>query len=257
MASRRLQFSVFSHAFREASRSALIWSAVMAAAGLLLLLVHPLLRPALMGPLPEWAALLLGVPAQAAGLESQRAWWLTAAFNLVLPVLMILYSVRRGSGLMAREEERGSLGFLLSAPLPRSLLVLEMFAALLLLLLFPAAAVWLSSILTGYIDPRPALGLFLLGLAFGAPAFALGAVTGRQMVSQNIVLAAALLTFLLDRLAQNSPAEAVLRLFSPFSYYDAIKLGGGLAAPVMVLLGLSLLAFVVGWMIFNNRDLQI
>ena len=256
MASRRLQFSVFSHAFREARRPALIWSAVMAAAVLLLLLAHPLLRTALAGPLPGWAALLLGVPAVDSGLENQRAWWLTAAFNLVLPVLMILYSVRLGSVLMAREEERGSLGFLLSTPLPRSLLVLEMFAALLVLLLIPTMAVWLACTLTGYFDPRLALGLFLLGLTFGAPAFALGAVTGRQMISQNIVLAVALLTFLLDRLAKNSPAEAVLRLFSPFSYYGTI-LGGGLAAPVLVLLGLSLLAFVLGGMIFNHRDLQI
>lgn len=257
MAQPRTRFSVFSQSFREARRPMLIWSAVMAGITLLLLLVYPLARPYLAGLLPEWAAVLLGVSMQGSGLEDQRAWWLVSAFNLVLPVLMAVYAARRGSLLMAREEERGTLGFLLAAPLPRSLVVLEMFAALLLLLIIPAAVVWLACALTGYFDPRPALGLFLLGLAFGAPAFALGAVTGRQTLSQNIVLGAALLTFLLDRLAQQTPGDAVLRLISPFSYYEAIRGGGGALAPAMVLLGLSLLAFVVGWMVFNRRDLQI
>lgn len=262
MAQRHSRFSIFSQAFREVRHPMLVWSAVMVAVVLLFALVLLLLLGAALAggslarPLPGWLALLLGVSAQGAGLDGARAWWLAAVYNFALPVLMVIYAARMGSLLMARDEERGSLGFLLATPLPRSLLVLEKFAALLLLLLVPTAAVWLACALTGYFDPRPALGLFLLGLAFGAPAFALGAVTGRQALSQNIVLAAALLTFLLDRLVQHSPAEAVLRLLSPFSYYGAIR-GDGVIVPAAVLLGLSLLAFVIGWMVFNRRDLRI
>lgn len=256
MAQRHSRFSVFSQAFREARRSMLIWSAVMAVVVLLLLAWAALAGASLARPMPGWLALLLGASAQGAGPDGTRAWWLAAAFNFALPVLIVIYAARMGSMLMARDEERGSLGFLLATPLPRSLLVVEKFAALLLLLLIPAAAVWLACALTGYFDPRPALGLFLLGLAFGAPAFALGAVTGRQALSQNIMLAGALLTFLIDRLVQGSPAEAALRLLSPFSYYGAIR-GDEMIVPAMVLLGLSLMAFVIGWMVFNRRDLRI
>ena len=234
----------------------LTWSAVMVAVILLLLAVAALADASLARPMPGWLALLLGVSAQGAGPDGARAWWLAAAFNFALPVLMVIYAARQGSLLMARDEERGSLGFLLATPLPRSLLVVEKFAALLLVLLVPAVVVWLAGALTGTFDLRLALGLFLLGLAFGAPAFALGAVTGRQALSQNIVLAAALLTFLIDRLVPHSPAEAALRLLSPFSYYGAIR-ADGLIGPAVVLLGLSLLAFVIGWMVFNRRDLRI
>lgn len=258
--------NVFAYTMNDNRRVLLRWSLVLAGAAALTVLTYPLLvllsgGRALAEPLPEGLALLLAAPA-VPGL----AGWVTAVgLNLLLPALLVFFAVRRGSALIAGEEERGSLGLLLAAPIQRYRLVIEKFAVLCLLILGPTlaagAVLAVAALLAGEPElaallPSAVPGLFLLGLVFGTLAMAAGSLTGRRLLSQNLILGIALLALAASRVPPGT-AWYITRLFSPFYYYHQALLAPLFSPPVWALAGLAAAFFALAWLVFEHRDLAV
>ena len=110
-------------------------------------------------------------------------------FSLMVPLLLIILGISLGASSIAGEEDKRTIEILLSEPISRRLVFLQKYAFLLAASLLLAAVVWLSlaigSLAVGMDLSMANLAAatassFLLGIAFGSLAFAIGAITGKR-----------------------------------------------------------------------------
>ena len=102
------------------------------------------------------------------------------------------------------------------------------------------------------------LMLYLLELAFGTIALALGCFTGRRGLANGITGALATIAYVLNVLASAVGALAPLRPLSPFRWYlepDPL-VDGVTAVNVAVFAGITAVAYVAAWLSFERRDLR-
>ncbi len=259
--------SVFGQSLREIRQPMLRASLGMLGAAALLMLAFPLLEQVLdLNTLADGD--LFDFFFNSEGSLSQLSDWLrVVGFGFFFPAGLGVFAVRQGSWLVAGEEERGSLGLLLAAPVPRSRLVLEKFAVLWVALMMPVAALlvfltlwqWVGVLTLGWIAAG-VLNLFLLSLVFGSLALAVGCLTGRWRRTRYLGYTALVVAFVFSRLPGSFPGRMVLRLFSPFYYYVKALPGAMMGAGMgytLVLLALALLCFGAAWAAFENRDLAL
>ena len=102
-----------------------------------------------------------------------------------------------------------------------------------------------------------AANLFLLGVAFGSIALAVGSATGTRGVAIGVTSGVALVTFIVKTLAASVPAVKPFRILSPFFFYaDHKPLSNGFnGADVAVLSGIAIVAALVALVAFDRRDL--
>jgi len=258
--------SVFWQTLRETRRPLMYWSLSLAGAAWLILLFHLFFRlitgdeAGMVSP-PAWLAFVL---VGADSLAGAGEWLRAAGFGLILPLGLIVFTVFTGSWLVAGEEERSMLGLLLATPLRRRRLIFEKYAVLVLLALIPAAGIWLTLSLACWAGWLPmswaaltkaSAVLFLMGLAFGALAMALGCLTGKRWLSFGVMLFYALLALLVSRLPGSFPAQPVLRFVSPFYYYDSALLSYLYGVHAFVLALFAAAGLILAWAAFENRDL--
>lgn len=187
-------------------------------------------------------------------------------FSFLGPILLLVYAVGAGSRAIAGEEEAGSLDLLLSAPVRRRRLLLDKFWAMLAATFWLTFAMWLAVLAFGpAFDLRPgldgftaaSLNLFLLALAFGTGALAVGATTGSKGLAVGVPSGAALITFILNSLAPSVDWLEPYRVLSPFYYYSGgDPILNGLNAWHAVVLGaITVVALGVALWAFDRRDL--
>ncbi len=200
-------------------------------------------------------------------LSTPEGWYILETFGLMAPLSVILVTAIMGAGALAGEESRRTMGLLLSNPIPRSRIVLEKAATMVLFGIAVGVATFagvaLGSVLgdlgmsVGNIAATTTLQV-LVGLVFGALALALSAGTGRAGVAITGAAGAALVLHLLTSLANISGALSAVEWLSPFNYYlgsDPLINGmdwgdaAALAVPVIILIGVSLV-------LFQRRDIR-
>jgi len=187
-------------------------------------------------------------------------------FSLLLPVLLLVYAIGAGARTIAGEEETGTLDLLLSAPIRRTRVLLDKFWAMVGASLLLATLAWVAIVGVG----RPfgltvslvnlaaaAANLFLLGVAFGSIALAVGSATGNKGVAIGVTGGLALVTFIVKTLAPSVPAMKPLRILSPFYFYaDHRPLANGFnGVDTVVLAGISVVAVAAALFVFHRRDL--
>lgn len=190
----------------------------------------------------------------------------TELFNFFAPLLLLLFAIGAGARAIAGEEERQTLDILLSTPVPRRRVVVHKFGAMLIAGVLLSVLLWLSVPLTGppfdltpsLVDLTAAVFMcFLLAMAFGAIALAIGAATGRRALAVGVTAGLAAGTYLLDVLVPAIDQIEFLQLLSPFHYY----LGGepmmnGLdVGDAAVLVAIAAAAFAAALALFERRDL--
>ena len=266
MGSEVMRHSVFWQTLQETRRSLMYWTLSLSGAAGLVLLAYLLLVRSTGGQsarqdLPGWLGFVLGESASAV---DAGGWLELVGFGLVLPLGLVIFTIYQGSWLVAGEEERGTLGLLLSAPLKRKRLIFEKYAVLVLLALIPAAGIWLVLSPVLWLGWLPMKGLtllwdsvilFLIGLAFGALAMALGSLTGKRWLSFGVTLAFALLMLFASRLPDSPLIQPILRFFSPFYYYRVALLTPLSWAHALVLALVAAAGLILAWKIFEQRDL--
>jgi ABC-2 type transport system permease protein len=270
LAPRRMLRTVLLKTIRDQRRALLWWSVGLLATALMYAAVYPSIREnaealnRYMESFPEvFRQAFLG---ESGDFASPAGYLNTELFGFFGPLLLLLYAIGAGARAIAGEEERQTLDVLLATPTPRSRVIADKFVAMILGLLTLSVVLWASVVVLGPpfdLTPDPVnlaaatFSCFLLALAFGTIALALGALTGRRALAIGATAGLAAATYLFHVLAPSVDAIAWLEYLSPFYYYrDAEPLLNGLnVVHALVLLSITAVAFVLARSAFQRRDL--
>ncbi|WP_406239451.1 ABC transporter permease subunit [Nocardia sp. NBC_01009] len=191
----------------------------------------------------------------------------STVFGLIVPLLVMFFGAATGARATAADEEAGTLDLLMAYPITRTTLLLQRFAALVLIATGISAAVWLAMLairgaaeLTAVSPAQFAaqcLNLALLAVTFGALAVGLGAATGSRGVVFAVTAVVGVLAYAAHTFADQLGVGWAAYL-SPFHYYlDGEPLRHGLQwGNSVVLLAASVVLVAAGTYVFNNRDLS-
>jgi ABC-2 type transport system permease protein len=188
-------------------------------------------------------------------------------FSLLMPVLLLVYAIGAGARAIAGEEEGGTLDLLLSAPIRRRRVLLDKFWAVVAASVLFATLAWVAIVLIGraygltvsLVNLSAAVvNLFLLGVAFGSIALAVGSATGNKGMAIGVTSGLAVATFIVKTLAPSVPAMKPLRFLSPFYFYSNHRpLANGFDALDIGVLGvISVVSLVAALFSFERRDLS-
>ena len=188
-------------------------------------------------------------------------------FSALGPILFLVFAVGSGARAVAGEEEAGTLDLVLSTPVRRRQILIDKFLAMALTTAALAAVLLATLALVGppfdldipLVDVGAAcLMLFLLALAFGSIALAVGCATGHKGLAIGLTGAFAAAAFIVNVLAPSVGGLQPLRPLSPFRwYFEPDPLVTGLHTEnVLVLLGTIVVALVIAYVTFERRDLS-
>jgi ABC-2 type transport system permease protein len=162
-------------------------------------------------------------------------------FSIMGPLFLIIYGISLGTGAVAGEEGKKTLGLLLANPIERWRVVQDKFLAMLVSLTLVSV-----------------LAMFLLGLAFGSIGFLIGAITGNRSLASGIAGAIAFAMYMFDFLRQVVESLDPYRFASLFYYYGTNTLlvepahWGNLA----VLAAVPVLCIGLSALVFSRRDIN-
>lgn len=263
--------NVFLKTLRDQRRSLIWWGIGLAAIAILTIAFYPSIADAsefddLLEQMPE--ALARTFLGEVSNLTSPEGYLNSQLFVFAAPLLFLIFTIARGSGAIAGEEERRTLDLLLSYPVARWRVAAEKFAALAVATLALAFVFWLALAIGAVaVGMEISLGRLaeatlssaLLGLTFGALALALGCVTGKRGLSIGVAGAVGVMAYFLNALAPLVDAIEPSRRLSPFYYSAAADpLTNGLAfGHVAVLIGLAVVFLAVALVMFERRDLAV
>lgn len=154
----------------------------------------------------------------------------TRLMALMLPLLLIVHAIGRGTDAIAGDEERGTLELLLAEPIARRRIVLERAAAMALasalLGLVAFVSLWVSDVaLDMGIGARKlalgSVGVVLLALSLGGIALALGGLTGRKGLAMGVATTIAAAGWLVDGLARLTDKLDYVVPLSPYHHFVA------------------------------------
>lgn len=188
-------------------------------------------------------------------------------FALNLPLLFIILVIMFYSATLAGEEEQGTLASLLAQPVTRAKVLVQKYAAGLVILGAVAAVSWLG--LVGAITAidyniswvrtaAATLNAAALGLVFGSLAYAIGAITGRRSLAVSVPTVLAVASFFLYSLSAGVKALEPYKYASMFYYYNKMNvLESGLNyANFGVFLLISACFVGPAWFGFKKRDIR-
>jgi len=264
----RLLGSVFAKTLHDQRRSYLWWLAGFVGTVLMYASIWPSIQESsadlqdYIDRLPEVFREMLG----SAGYGTPEGYLASELFSFLGPILLLVYAIGAGARAIAGEEEAGSLDVLLSTPVPRRRVLLDKFEAMVLGTFGLVFAMWLSVVVFGAIwDLRPdlpnftaaCLHLFLLGLAFGAIALAVGSATGSKGLAIGVPSGFALVAFVVNLFGATVSWLEPVRPLSPFYYYAASEpiVHGLDTVHALVLAGVAVVAVMVALWRFERRDL--
>ncbi len=192
----------------------------------------------------------------------------TELYSLMVPLLLVVAAIGAGARAIAGEEEQGTLDMLLANPISRIRLALEKAGSVALELLGLALVLFVTlAIATTAAGMDVSVGhlaaattsAFLLAVAIGCLAFALGAATGRRSLAIGLSAAAGVAGYLINGLAPLVDAIHVIRWLSPWYHYAAgDPLRSGLSAGhALVLAAIAVVAVSVGAAVFDRRDVGV
>jgi len=193
--------------------------------------------------------------------------YLNVEFFSYMPLILGIYAVLAGSGLLAGDEESGSLDLVLAHPLSRTALFLGRLAAfatttfLILLVSWAGFAVVVPGTnmdLTPMELLAPFLSLFVFLMLIGMVALFLSmALPSRRFAAMTggMLLVAGFFLTSLARIDENLETAAK---YSPFNYYQGGEAIGGLEwSWIGGLLGFAALFALLAWWRFERRDIRV
>ncbi len=188
-------------------------------------------------------------------------------FGFMLPIILVVFAIARGSGAIAGEERAGTMEMLISQPIDRGRLVLEKYASMVVSMLGLTFTIWLVLALGKLIInmdisvlrlAEMTFSLTLLGLAFGSVAFAVGCVTGRYGLSTGVTASCVAATWILNAMSLIVDAMEPAKWLSPFHYYNGSSplIHGLNPAYAAALLAIVLTCLAVAYSGFRRRDIR-
>jgi beta-exotoxin I transport system permease protein len=259
--------NVFLKTLRDHRRSLVGWAIGLTAFTVFVLAFYPTLQESgaqfnrLLRTLPPALRALSGRVA-----DLSPAGYLNGQyFNLLAPLLLLIFAIGFGARTLAGEEREGTLELVVASPVPRWRIVAEKFAAMTTgtALLGMVMVIVLVLGTRGFDIDVPVdhliqavLGAVLLAVAFGSVALAGAAVTGKRSVGGAVAGVLAVNAYLINAFAPLSDAVDSVKGLSPFYYYSAADPVRNGADPLHLLF-LAFLTFVffsVSLIAFDRRD---
>ncbi|THF68348.1 ABC transporter permease [Deinococcus sp. Arct2-2] len=187
-------------------------------------------------------------------------------FSLLLPITLVIYSIRAGTRAVAGDEEQGRLEVLLAQPITRTELLAARTASLAANLLVLGVGIFTVTALGARLVQADLDGarlllataqVILLAWALGAVALALGTATGRPGLASGLAFALTLGAYLIHSLSPQVPALQPWRVVSPFWYAvgQSPFAGPPDARGVGVLLLVGVVAVLLATPAFLRRDI--
>lgn len=195
------------------------------------------------------------------------AGYLNLEYFSYMTIIIGIFAIMAGSGILAGDEESGTMDLVLAHPVSRATLVigrtlafvLAMIAILVInwigfLISIPGSGLGLNMLEIG----RPFISLFSVLLIFGSLALVLSMLLpSRRMaaMTSGILMVASFFVTALARLDENLEN---LSKISPLNYYQ-----GGMAIEglkwkwVVGLVGFSILFVLIAWWRFERRDIRV
>ncbi|MEE8174558.1 MAG: ABC transporter permease subunit, partial [Dehalococcoidia bacterium] len=139
--------NVFLKTLRDCRRSLPLWGIGMALLALWIIVLYPTMGQAyysILEDLPPSLAIFIG---EVGDLASPEGWLTMEMFSFMVPLLFLVLTVGFGSGTIAREEEQGTLDLLLSNPITRWRVVVQKFAAMVVITMLVALFLWLGLVI--------------------------------------------------------------------------------------------------------------
>jgi len=189
-------------------------------------------------------------------------------FDLLGPMLLIIYAIAAGSAAIAGDEEAGTLEQLIAHPVARASVLLQRAAALAVGLAGLGAAVWIALLavndLSGlHIPPgllaAACLQMVLLALCFGALALAVGAASGRRGLVVGLSASLAVASYLASTLVTLVDEIAWMERFSLFFYAtggEPLRHGVQLG-DAAILLAVTAVLVAMAVAAFDRRDVAV
>ncbi len=202
-----------------------------------------------------------------ADLTTPAGWMNSQMVSLIVPGGLIAVAILFASKAIAGEEQSGTLGLLLSAPVTRSAFLAAKTAAMivhvLLATLGVAAGISIGNLIGDLgIDAAGVLGACvhgaLLAIVFGAAAVLVAALTGDRRLASTIPATLAVLAFALNAFLPLSDALAGYTKISPWYYFSASNpLVNGIDPLHLVFLaGAAILLLASAFVVYDRRDLR-
>ena len=198
---------------------------------------------------------------------SDPRYFLQLEYYSFVPVILMIYGVIAGTGLLAGDEGRGTLETTLAQPISRGDLFRSRIAALLIGLLAICAinaGGWFVSVPfvdLGDLDlltlTWASFAVFPLVAAFCGLSVLVAAIAPSRGTAGGLMAAAAILSYLVSSFANTIEAISWARWLSPYYYADTTQvLTAGLVWwHQAVLVGVALVTFTLAWSAFNAREI--
>ncbi len=195
------------------------------------------------------------------------AGYLNFVFFSYIPLVAGIFSVLAGSGLLASEEEKGTLDLILAHPISRSTYFFGRFIAFLavtaaiLFLTWGGYAIglpfaqWEMSVFTLLL---PHLSLLAILVWFGVFALFLSQLLPSRVLAASLSGAFLLVSYLVSSLASINENLQGLNNLLPLKYYQGGPALNGLNLEhLLVLSGSAAVFLTLAWLLFLRRDIRV
>jgi len=195
------------------------------------------------------------------------AGFLDTRFFSMMPLLLGVFAVLIGSGLIAGDEENGTLDLILAHPVRRFDLIIGRWLAFCAALLGILAMAWLgliiassfTSIKFGWLDiALPFVSLFGVLAWFGGLALLLSMIVPSRRLAASLTGLVLAASYFVTTFARISPNLNGLARWSPFTYYQG---GGALegfnTGDFVGLLFMSIIFVAIATWLFQRRNIRI
>ena len=261
--------AIFRHTISRSKVQILAWGLGMALLGAYMVMFYDNLmgmQDTIQQMIENYPKELVAFVGGAEGLFSKGGYINSYIFSY-LPLVLGVFAVLAGSGLLAADEERGVLDLLISHPVSRT----RFFLGRLLGFSFALAAIMVI-MWVGFVAPMgssglnipafdmalPFLSLFALLLFFAALGLLFSLLLPSRSaaaMASGLVLVVSFFMSLMSRLDENME---MINQFSPYGYYQGGEAINGLDwVGFAGLIGASLLFCILSWWLFQRRDIRI
>ncbi len=193
--------------------------------------------------------------------------YLTLEFFSLAPIILGIFAILAGSGLLASDEEKGTLDLVLAHPVSRTALFLGRLLALVAAMIAILAIVWLAFIVAmawSSLDVAwdamalPLLSLLAVLLVFGTLALLLSMLLPSRRLAAMLAGVALIVSYVLTSLARIDPGLETIAKLSPLNYYQSGQAILGLdLAWWLGLLAVAALFSGLAWWRFERRDIRV
>ena len=195
------------------------------------------------------------------------AGFLDTRFFSMMPLLLGVFAVIIGSGLIAGDEENGTLDLILAHPVRRLDLIVGRWLAFCVALLGILTMAWLGLIIAssftlikfGWLDIAPPfVSLFGILVWFGGLALLLSMIVPSRRLAASLTGLILAASYFVTALARLSPGLNALAQWSPLTYYQG---GGALegfnTGDFVGLLFMSIVFVAIATWLFQHRNIRI